>query len=110
VTPWASRRCLQLLAYIAFVVSIVWIYLTADELVASIQVGDRDAGPPGRQARSRTHSVAPITGALGAPQVIGAVFNIDESILGITVLAWGNSVGGTPRPCALESVPWRWLI
>jgi len=87
----------QLLAYIAFVVSIVWIYLTADELVASIQVGDRDTGAQWAGALGHS-SVASTMCRICFPQVIGAVFNIDESILGITVLAWGNSVGGTSRP------------
>ncbi|XP_066303388.1 mitochondrial sodium/calcium exchanger protein-like isoform X2 [Branchiostoma lanceolatum] len=48
--------------YLAFVVSVVWIYATANEIVNLLQV-------------------------------FGLVFNISDAILGLTLLAWGNSIG-----------------
>lgn len=52
----------SLLAWPCFIVSVIWIYALANELVALIGT-------------------------------LGNLMNIDETILGITVLAWGNSVG-----------------
>ncbi|KAI8504995.1 Mitochondrial sodium/calcium exchanger protein [Branchiostoma belcheri] len=48
--------------YLAFVVSVVWIYATANEIVNLLQA-------------------------------FGLVFNISDAILGLTLLAWGNSIG-----------------
>ena len=49
-------------AFVGFVVSVVWIYSVANEIVNVLQV-------------------------------IGRILSIKDAILGITVLAWGNSIG-----------------
>ena len=52
------------------------------------------------------------------PQVFGIVIDISDGILGITILAWGNSIGGTSVPLVvykrclflqtlLLTSPWR---
>ncbi|XP_068678580.1 mitochondrial sodium/calcium exchanger protein-like isoform X2 [Montipora foliosa] len=51
-----------LLAYLAFVVSVIWIYTTANEIVNLLQM-------------------------------FGIVFGLSNAILGLTLLAWGNSIG-----------------
>ncbi|OQV22009.1 Sodium/potassium/calcium exchanger 6, mitochondrial [Hypsibius exemplaris] len=55
--PWYH----VLFAYIGFFGSCVWVYLTANEIVASLQT-------------------------------LGIALNISTTILGLTVLAWGNSI------------------
>ncbi|KAJ7374063.1 Mitochondrial sodium/calcium exchanger protein [Desmophyllum pertusum] len=56
--PWG--HCL--LAYVAFVISVIWIYSTANEIVNLLQT-------------------------------FGIVFGLSDAILGLTFLAWGNSIG-----------------
>jgi len=48
---------------LTFLVSVMWIYMFASELIGIIET-------------------------------LGAIMGIDPTLLGITVLAWGNSVGG----------------
>jgi len=55
---------LQIFVVLGFVLSIGWVYLTANELVALLQA-------------------------------VGLIINVSQVILGATILAWGNSVGGT---------------
>jgi len=55
----------QVLAYMGFAVSVIWIYVVANEIVNVLQA-------------------------------IGALFGISQAVLGLTVLAWGNSIGGEP--------------
>ncbi|XP_052074372.1 mitochondrial sodium/calcium exchanger protein-like [Mytilus californianus] len=50
------------LAYLGFVLAVVWIYIIANEIVNILQT-------------------------------FGIVFNISDAILGLTLLAWGNSIG-----------------
>ncbi|CAH3045249.1 unnamed protein product [Pocillopora meandrina] len=52
----------SLFAYLAFAVSVVWIYVTANEIVNLLEM-------------------------------FGIVLCLDEGILGLTFLAWGNSLG-----------------
>ncbi|KAL9980632.1 hypothetical protein ACROYT_G009241 [Oculina patagonica] len=51
-----------LFAYVAFVVSVIWIYATANEIVNLLQT-------------------------------FGIAFGLSDAILGLTFLAWGNSIG-----------------
>jgi sodium/potassium/calcium exchanger 6 len=52
-----------LFSYIGFLISVLWIYSLAQEVVDLIRA-------------------------------IGFMFNLSDAILGLTVLAWGNSLGG----------------
>ncbi|KCV68732.1 hypothetical protein H696_05018 [Fonticula alba] len=60
--PRRNPSWYNFLAWPAFLISIVWIYLIANELVALLQT-------------------------------LGVVIGISDTLLGLTVLAWGNSVG-----------------
>lgn len=51
-----------LFAYMAFAVAVIWIYITANEIVNLLQM-------------------------------FGIVFGLSDAILGLTFLAWGNSIG-----------------
>ena len=54
---------LQLFAFVAFAVSVIWIDFIANEIMAVLFT-------------------------------FGVVFQLSDAILGLTILAWGNSVGG----------------
>jgi len=64
MTTRSDRRpCAHFLfAYLAFIVSVIWIYTTANEIVNLLQT-------------------------------FGIVFGLSDAILGLTFLAWGNSIG-----------------
>ncbi|XP_048582960.1 mitochondrial sodium/calcium exchanger protein isoform X2 [Nematostella vectensis] len=55
-------RCHWMFGYLAFIVSVVWIYVTANEIVNILQS-------------------------------FGIVLGLSNAILGLTFLAWGNSIG-----------------
>eukprot|EP00054_Salpingoeca_dolichothecata_P026520 m.190065 g.190065 ORF g.190065 m.190065 type:complete len:68 (+) comp25681_c0_seq11:19-222(+) len=50
-------------AFVGFIVSVIWIYIVANEIVNLLQT-------------------------------LGRLVGIGDAILGLTVLAWGNSIGG----------------
>ncbi|GAB6033725.1 hypothetical protein CHUAL_013837 [Chamberlinius hualienensis] len=60
--PNHRPRCHNIIAYVGFISSTLWIYLIANEVVNVLKT-------------------------------LGVVFAIDDAILGLTVLAWGNSIG-----------------
>jgi sodium/potassium/calcium exchanger 6 len=60
--PYVPPVYHALFSYLGFAVSMVWIYVVANEIVNGLQV-------------------------------IGVVFNIHSGILGLTFLAWANSIG-----------------
>lgn len=61
-SPDHPPRYHDLLAYVGFGVSVIWIYLIANEIVSLLKT-------------------------------IGVLFGLSDAILGLTVLAWGNSIG-----------------
>lgn len=64
------RRFVWLWLTVGFLMSLVWFYLIADEVVATLES-------------------------------LGTTFGIDPAILGLTLLAWGNSVGDLVADLAL---------
>ncbi|GIY03606.1 hypothetical protein CEXT_293461 [Caerostris extrusa] len=59
-----------LFAYLGFAVAVTWIYCLANEIVALLQQY--------KPKRSR--------------KFFGVIFNLSDAILGLTILAWGNSL------------------
>ena len=48
---------------------------------------------------------------VGILRAIGVVANIDAAVLGLTVLAWGNSIGDLITDCALARAGQeRWIM
>ena len=72
----------NIFAVIGFVLSIVWIYVIANELVS------RDIST---HLRISTHLCISIQVSL--LRAFGVMFGLSNAILGLTVLAWGNSIG-----------------
>ena len=70
----------QVFAWLGFVVAVVWIYSIANEIVNLLQVSI---------GISHRDSIIALSS-----QVFGIVIDISDGILGITILAWGNSIGG----------------
>lgn len=69
-------------AWLGFVVAVIWIYSIANEIVNLLQVSHL----------TTIHMT--VTRPCSVPQVFGIVIDISDGILGITILAWGNSIGG----------------
>jgi sodium/potassium/calcium exchanger 6 len=67
-------------AYLGFAVSIMWIYVVANEIVNVLEV-----------TQILFHFVALCD--ISVLQTVGVVFDIRSGILGLTFLAWGNSIG-----------------
>ena len=73
----------NIFAVIGFVLSIVWIYVIANELVS------RDISTH-LYISTYIYTLFPQVSLLRA---FGVMFGLSNAILGLTVLAWGNSIG-----------------
>ena len=73
----------NIFAVIGFVLSIVWIYVIANELV-SLKISTYI------YVSTYIYTVYPQVSLLRA---FGVMFGLSNAILGLTVLAWGNSIG-----------------
>ena len=66
-------------------VSVIWIYSVANEIVDILQVC--------KHVHKNSNAFFNLT-CVCAQQTFGAAFNVSDGILGLTFLAWGNSIGG----------------
>ena len=66
-----------------FAVAIVWIYSLANEIVNMLQVGIVWYGG---------YSIVMIF--IPIPKALGVIIKLSHAVLGLTLLAWGNSIGG----------------
>ena len=71
-------------AFLGFLMSVVWIYAIANEIVNLLQVSHILSS----FRRFQSYSCF-------VHQTFGLMFHISEALLGLTVLAWGNSIGDT---------------
>ena len=71
--------------------SVIWIYTLAGELVSVLQV----------HTCTVMLSMCCILYVVLISQTFGAVFSVSDGILGLTFLAWGNSIGGKLGLCIL---------
>ena len=74
--------------FFAFVMAVVWIIVLANE------VGESQAQLSCEVRASLPHTVTPAPGAtVGLLLSLGLFLGVSNTILGLTVLAWGNSLG-----------------
>ena len=73
---------MQVFAWVGFVLSIIWIYTIANEIVNVLQV-------------FKYNFDFPMWVSFLCLQVFGVVVKLSDGILGLTLLAWGNSIQGT---------------
>ena len=73
----------KVFAYVSFLVSVIWIYSVANEIVDILQVC--------KHVHKNSNAFFNL---ICAQQTFGAAFNVSDGILGLTFLAWGNSIGG----------------
>ena len=74
----------QLFAWLGFAVAIVWIYSLANEIVSILQVYTMQCG-------DYSSFLLPVL----IPKALGVIIDLTDAVLGLTLLAWGNSIGGT---------------
>ena len=79
----------NIFAVIGFVLSIVWIYVIANELV-SLNISTYLRISTYIYVSTSIYTVYPQVSLLRA---FGVMFGLSNAILGLTVLAWGNSIG-----------------
>lgn len=89
----------QVFAWVGFAVAVIWIYSIANEIVSLLQVCMCVC------ARVCVCACACVCVCLGVLlpvklgcvvllQAFGVVIKLSDGILGLTLLAWGNSIGG----------------
>jgi sodium/potassium/calcium exchanger 6 len=77
--------CDQVFIGIGMVMSVLWIYFIANELVSLLNVRSFGFATLSHHTAHRS----------GFPQSAGVILRISSTIMGLTILAWGNSVGDT---------------
>lgn len=89
----------QIFAWVGFAVAVVWIYSIANEIVNLLQVcvGLHPLLHHARPHPSLHRTLLPCYCVFRAhthSQAFGIVIKLSDGILGLTLLAWGNSIGG----------------
>ena len=95
---------LQVFAWLGFAIAIVWIYAIANEIVNLLQVlyvtssciHSFDCGMLPFVCLCMMYII----------QAFGIVVKLSDGILGITLLAWGNSIGGNMQHIILDKFNW----